>query len=116
MLYSVRENLGGTRHLLRKLSRIALGRSALWHYEGLRKRYDDLELVLDVAGEPICCKKCGYAQIRIKLPGGWELETCSAVAHDSKLDMKRLTTWASTLPEETASTTTLDSSEKQPAQ
>ena len=98
MLWNLKESRGGTRHLFRSICRQILGQPSTRYFDKLENA-GNLVLVLDSEGEPICCKFCGFAQVRILLQGGWEMEICSAASLERFLDSRvKLESWAATLP------------------
>ena len=90
MFWSMKENAGGMQHLADGWLRMITGKPCTHFFERLKSKTTDLRLVTDESQRPIVCKLCGFAQVRLRLSNGWEIEACSAAAYRAPLDSERL--------------------------
>jgi hypothetical protein len=99
MVFSIREGIGGFKHIGLGLERMLTKRPDTYFipdYEArglLVQRYTDPE-----NGKIAICHICGYARIRLELPNGWLLETCSAKPDIASFAGKDFAQWVQSLP------------------
>lgn len=111
MFWSLRENIGGLKHLSRLTARVVLRQNASKYIQSLNKSFPDLDLkpAFDDHGQPLTCRFCGFAIFSVNL-GAYQFAACSAVADNVILHKDRLVEWTETLP--TFESMKLESSQK----
>ena len=111
MLWSLRENLGGLKHLTRLTARVVLRQNKSKYIEELNSKNPDLDLkpAFDDHGRPLTCRFCGFAIFSANL-GTYQFAACSAVADNVILHKAKIVEFAQTLP--TFESTKLESSQK----
>ncbi|CAN5388585.1 hypothetical protein BH11CYA1_BH11CYA1_22080 [soil metagenome] len=99
MFWSLRENIGGLKHLSRLTARVVFRQSNLRHIESLAKRFPEFDLkpTCDDQGQPLTCRFCGFAIFAADL-GNYQFTACSAVADNVILHKAKLVEWSHTLP------------------
>ena len=98
MFWSLRENLCGLNHMTRLAGRFFLGRSRFYYIERLKARGFAVEAVLDDRGQPLNCRLCGYANLRLDLTPGFEMTSCSSLGLSVILHQDQLKLWSQDLP------------------
>lgn len=98
MPLSIQETIGGLKHLGLKWQRRLTGASPTRYVENLAAAGVSCLAVGADSGNPATCHICGFALVRVDLPGGWVLETCSANGPDSLLAESGLAEWLAGLP------------------
>ncbi|HEY9870506.1 MAG TPA: hypothetical protein V6D08_15180 [Candidatus Obscuribacterales bacterium] len=98
MPFSIQETIGGLKHLGLKWQRRLTGASPTQYLEALAAAGVSCLTVSAKDGNPAVCHICGFVMVRADLPGGWLLETCSAVGLNSLPVESRLREWAAGLP------------------
>ena len=98
MLWSLKENTGGTKHSLKWLYRALFRVPATHHFDLLSRSTDKIKLVVDDNGNPVLCKGCGYANVRLVYPGDWEVEACSSTIAYELVNDKEFDDWIATMP------------------
>jgi hypothetical protein len=98
LAFSIQETIGGLKHLGLKWQRRLTGASPTQYAERLAASGVSCLAVSADNGNPAVCHICGFVMVRVDLPGGWVLETCSAVGLNSLPVESRLREWASGLP------------------
>ncbi|MDQ5934807.1 MAG: hypothetical protein QG574_2113 [Cyanobacteriota bacterium erpe_2018_sw_21hr_WHONDRS-SW48-000092_B_bin.40] len=111
MFWSLRENIGGLKHLSRLTARVVLRQDTSKYIQSLNKSFPDLDLkpAFDDHGKPLTCRFCGFAIFSVNL-GTYQFAACSAVADNVILHKHRLVEWTETLP--TFESMKLESSQK----
>ena len=79
MVFTAREYPGGFKHLMFKWDRIIWRKPADLHLRNYRTLPLKTDAFIDHSGEHAKCEVCGYVLIRMSLPDGWFVETCSAM-------------------------------------
>ena len=111
MFWSLRENIGGLKHLSRLTARVVLRQDTSKYIQSLNKSFPDLDLkpAFDDHGKPLTCRFCGFAIFSVNL-GTYQFAACSAGADNVILHKHRLVEWTETLP--TFESMKLESSQK----
>jgi hypothetical protein len=111
MFWSLRENIGGLRHLTRLTARVALRQNRSKYIQCLNKEFPDLDLkpAFDDHGQPLTCRFCGFAIFSANL-GTYQFAACSAVADNVILHKAKIAEFTQTLP--TFESIKLESSQK----
>jgi hypothetical protein len=111
MFWSLRENIGGLKHLSRLTARVVLRQNTLQYIQSLNKKFPELNLTsaLDDQGQPLTCRFCGFAILSSEL-GSYQFAACSAVADNVILQRVKIVEWSQTLP--TLESMKLESSHK----
>jgi len=98
MFWSLRENLCGLNHMRRLAGRLFLRRSRFYYVERLKAKGFAVEPVLDDRGQPLNCRLCGYANLRLALTPGFEMTACSSIGLSVILHQDQLKLWSQDLP------------------
>ena len=111
MFWSLRENIGGLKHLSRLTARVVLRQNKSKYIQALNNENPDLDLkpAFDDYGQPLTCRFCGFAIFSASL-GGYQFAACSAVADNVILHKAKLVEWTKALP--TFESIKLESSQK----
>lgn len=100
MAFSVRETLGGLRHIVLRLERRLFAKPADIFIRRFVDRGVPLSIAKDAQGQPMVCSICGYAIAQLELPNEWTGETCSAIGLDSLIGNPRFFRWTQALTAE----------------
>jgi hypothetical protein len=98
MLWSLKENAGGLNHMFKGLHRALFRIPLTRHFETLSKRSDKIRLLLDDDKNPVPCKACGYAVVRLIYSDGWEVEACSAITAPHLVGNQKFENWVESMP------------------
>lgn len=98
MFLSWKENTGALDHFFKGLHRAVLRVPATKHFDLLKQKTDRIRLLIDDDNEPITCKGCGYAIVRLVYPDGWEVEVCSSITAPQLVNNKRFDAWVESIP------------------
>lgn len=99
MFWSLRENIGGLKHISRLTARVVFRQNILLYVQSLAKRFPELDLkaALDDQERPLTCRFCGFAILAADL-GNYQFTACSAVADNVILHKAKMVEWSHTLP------------------
>lgn len=111
MFWSLRENIGGLKHLSALTARVVLRQNKSKYIQGLNREFPDLDLkpAFDDYGQPLTCRFCGFVILSANL-GTHQFAACSAVADNVILHMDRIVEFTKTVP--TFENIKLESSQK----
>jgi len=93
MFYNLRENTEALNHILRGWHRAVLRVPVTKYSEEISKVSDNTRVLCDDDNNPVRCKTCGYAIVRIAYADGWEIESCSAVTTRRLVNNKEFEGW-----------------------
>ena|SRR3990167_10231803 len=111
MFWSLRENIGGLKHLTRLTARVVLRQNKSKYIQVLNKEFPDFDLkpAFDDHGQPLTCRFCGFAIFSASI-GTYQFAACSAVADNVILHKAKIAEFTQTLP--TLESMKLESSQK----
>lgn len=97
MVFSIREAIGGFKHIGLGWTRTFAKRPESFFLSNYSARSVLVERFAARDGRDAICPICGYAMIRVELPNGWLFETCSAMPTITGLDSADFNKWAESL-------------------
>lgn len=98
MPLDLRESIGGIKHLMLAFRRKVFGIDAEHYIMNFAEQGMHCSALKDIRGNLVRCQICGFAIAAVKLPGGLNLETCSAVGLQDIQGNSHFQEWLKQLP------------------